>query len=314
MNSISSEINIKVVNNTSLPQPVSILGVVPNSNSASNNNMLYEYNFSGQSYVGVTSITAYISITSNPSIIPYSASVLSQNIQGVVNALNSLNQGLFSYSGTTIYVSSNYYIYDNISFSGSSVFGTTGGTPIGITIDSSGNIYTANFLTNNVSKITPLGVSTILGTTSSAPTRITIDSAGNVYTTTTSDNVNKITPLGVSTILGTTGSSPQGITIDSAGNVYTANAGSNNVSKITPLGVSTILGTTGTNPSAITIDSAGNIYTANANSNNVSKITPLGVSTILGTTDSVPVAITIDSVGNIYTSNSNSNNVTIIVQ
>ncbi len=110
-----------------------------------------------------------------------------------------------------------------------------GSNPQGITIDSSGNIYTANVGSNNVSKITPAGVSSILvGSTGTSPYAITIDSSGNIYTANyTSNNVSKITPAGVSSILGSTGTSPQGITIDSSGNIYTANYYSNNVSKIT---------------------------------------------------------------------------------
>jgi streptogramin lyase len=116
----------------------------------------------------------------------------------------------------------------------SSILGTTGTGPRGITIDASGNIYTANINANNVSKITPSGVSTILGTTGTTPSGITIDASGNVYTANqSSNNVTKITPSGVSTILGTTGTLPSGITIDASGNIYTANHGSNNVSKIT---------------------------------------------------------------------------------
>jgi len=106
--------------------------------------------------------------------------------------------------------------------------------------------------------------STILGTTGAGPLRITIDSSGNIYTANeNADNVSKITPQGVSSILGTTGTRPRGITIDSSGNIYTTNLTPNNVSKITPQGASSILGTTGTGPSGITIDSSGNIYTAN---------------------------------------------------
>jgi len=82
--------------------------------------------------------------------------------------------------------------------------------------------------------------STILGTTGRWPFVIVLDAAGNVYTANYgSDNVSKITPAGVSTILGTTGSWPRGIVLDAAGNIYTANYGSDNVSKITPAGVST---------------------------------------------------------------------------
>ncbi len=195
-----------------------------------------------------------------------------------------------------------------------------------IALDSSGNVYTANSNSNNVTKITPAGVSSLLGTTGDpsilgssggSPNSITLDSAGNVYTQNngsdiSSGKVSKITPAGVSSILGTTGSFSIGTTIDSAGNIYTANSGSNNVTKITPAGVSSILGTTGGRPYAITIDSSGNVYTANSNSNNVTKITPAGVSSILGTTGTSPYAITLDSAGNVYTANNNSNNVTKI--
>ena len=195
----------------------------------------------------------------------------------------------------------------------STIIGTTGNNPFGITIDSAGNIYVSNGGSNNVSKITPAGVSSILGTTGSAPRGIAIDSDGNIYTANdSSNNVSKITPEGVSSILGTTGRGPFGITIDSAGNIYTANTRSNNVSKITPLGVSSILGTTGSGPMGITIDSAGNIYTANDGPDNVSKITPAGVSSILGTTGTGPFAITIDGAGNIYTANDGSDDVSKI--
>ena len=195
----------------------------------------------------------------------------------------------------------------------SAILGTTGTNPRSITIDSSGNIYVANISLNNVTKITPTGVSTTLGTTGGSPFDITIDSLGNVYTAnTTSNNVTKITSLGVSTIFGTTGSNPFNITIDSSGNIYTSNSASNNVTKITPLGVSSILGTTGSSPYGIVIDSLGNVYTANNGSNNVSKITPLGVSSIFASTGSFPVGITIDSSDNVYTSNVSSDNVTKI--
>jgi sugar lactone lactonase YvrE len=122
----------------------------------------------------------------------------------------------------------------------------TGQTPYGISIDSAGNIYTANYGDNTVTKITPAGVPTTLGPTGNGPSAITIDSAGNIYTANRlSRTVTKITPAGVLTTLGSTGNAPWGITVDSAGNVYTTNLGNDNVTKITPLGSSSTLGTTG---------------------------------------------------------------------
>ena len=195
----------------------------------------------------------------------------------------------------------------------SRIFGTTGDAPRLMVFDQTGNLYVANYVSNNVSKITPAGVSTILGTTGTNPRGIAIDSSGNVYTANAgSANVSKITPSGVSTIFATTGTTPLTLVFDQAGNLYTANKDSNNVSKITPAGVSTILGTTGTNPFGIAVDSSGNIYTANNGSNNVSKITPAGVSTILGTTGNTPSGIAVDSLGNVYAANVLSDNVSKI--
>ena len=74
------------------------------------------------------------------------------------------------------------YISPSANAEPSTILGTTGDEPNGIIIDSSGNIYTANGASNNVSKITPQGVSTTLGTTGANPFGITIDSSGNIYT------------------------------------------------------------------------------------------------------------------------------------
>ena len=111
--------------------------------------------------------------------------------------------------------------------------------------------------------------------TGTGPNGIVLDTAGNVYTANfSSNNVSKITPDGTPSILAETGAGtlPEGIAIDATGNVYTANLFSSNVSKITPDGTPSILGTTGDAPVAIAIDADGNVYTANYSSNNVSKI------------------------------------------
>ena len=186
----------------------------------------------------------------------------------------------------------------------SGILGTTDRNPYGIAMDTVGNIYTANYGSDTVSKITPAGASTTLGVTGSKPYAIAIDAAGNIYTANqSSDTVSKITPAGVSTILATTGSSPSAIAIDAVGNVYTANQGSDTVSKITPEGTSTLFGATGSGPRAIALDDVGNVYTANRGSNTVSKIAPDGTSIMLGTTGTQPFGIAIDTFGNIYTSN-----------
>jgi sugar lactone lactonase YvrE len=209
----------------------------------------------------------------------------------------------------------------------SSVLGTTGSNPVGITIDQSGNIYTANATSNNVSKITPAGVSSIFGTTGNAPYYLTIDQDGNIFTAdyfsySSVDNlasISKITPAGVTSIYATmTTGNPNVITRDQTGNIYVTNGGPDKVTKITPTGVSSVLGDTGRGPNGIVLDQVGNVYTSNFFSSNVTKITPSGVSSIFGTTGnnpnqtSGPSGLVIDQVGNLYTANYYSNTVTKI--
>jgi hypothetical protein len=305
---IDGQINLRILNNTALAQPVSILGILPNINSANNSNFLYQFNLTGQVYTGVTNVNINISNTSNPTIVVYNAPVYTQSIQGVVDALNSLNQGIFSYSGTTIYVSSSYYIYSNISIAGTSILGTTGTNPIALLVNSLGNVYTANNGSNNVSQITPSGVSTIFASVGNLPSGIVIDASGNLYTCDTGANqVSKITPLGITSILGTTANQPSAITIDSAGNVYTANLGGNNITKITPLGVSTNYGNLNfETPQGMVIDSVGNVFVV-CSANVVRKITSAGVSSNFGTFTggNILLGIAIDSLDNIYISDNN---------
>lgn len=114
MKALKSQINLKVVNNTPFSQFVDILSVVPNPNSANESNGLYNFNMSSVSFSGVVSVNITYTTTSNPTPVTLTAPVSTQNIQGVVDALNTLGIGIFNYSGTTIYVPSSIYIYSNI--------------------------------------------------------------------------------------------------------------------------------------------------------------------------------------------------------
>lgn len=161
--------------------------------------------------------------------------------------------------------------------------------PIAIAVDTSGNVYTSNFQSDNVSKIPVSGPPQIFANTGASPIDIAIDAAGNVYTANYTDNtVTKITPDGTSQLLGSTGRSPVGLAVDSGGNVYTTNFLDATVSRITPSGVSSIYGTTANWPFAITIDSVGNLFVTNGNGSDVvtklSRPTPVVAATPLGVT------------------------------
>jgi serine/threonine protein kinase, bacterial len=141
--------------------------------------------------------------------------------------------------------------------------------PAGVAVDSSGNVYVAEYQNNDIRKITPEGVVTLFAGSSTAaqgnangtgsaasfwnPTGVAVDSAGNVYVADESNNeIRKITPAGaVSLFAGSatgvagnangTGqaasfSAPNGIAIDSSGNLWVTDSANNTIREITTPG------------------------------------------------------------------------------
>jgi sugar lactone lactonase YvrE len=126
--------------------------------------------------------------------------------------------------------------------------------PTGVAIDSSGNVYVADWGNNQIRKVTPEGVVTTLagstnpgsadGTGSAAsfesPIGVAVDSSGDVYVADTFNfEIREVTPGGVvTTVAGSsaagsangTGSAasfrfPTGVAVDPSGNIYVADNG-----------------------------------------------------------------------------------------
>jgi hypothetical protein len=195
------------------------------------------------------------------------------------------------------------------------ILSTAGINPNGIKLDSLGNIYTTNYDSNTVTKITPQGVSTVFASTDLGPNDLTIDNQDNIYTINSQNNyggkiynnsnsITKITPQGVTSTFNNIGLKPFKIKSDQAGNMYVVDNQAGGVLKVTPQGVVTTF-YSGSGITDIAIDSNQNVYIATNYyyynwKYEVIKITPQGVSSLYGSVYTNIAQIVVDSVGNVF--------------
>ena len=188
-----------------------------------------------------------------------------------------------------------------------------------------------------------------------SPLGVAVDSVGNVYVGDGRNfTIRKITPEAtVSTLAGLAGSDgsadgtgsearfnyPEGVAVDRTGNIYVGDSGNSTIRKIGSSGVvSTLAGLAGgsgsddgtgsaarfSGPTGVAVDSAGNVYVADENNSTIRKITPTAVvSTLAGLADyggstdgkgSVarfvsPSGVAVDSANNVYVADSYNNNI-----
>ena len=147
--------------------------------------------------------------------------------------------------------------------------------PVGVAVDSGGNIAVSDFNNNVIRSISPLGVVTTLAGSATGL-------AG------TADGVGGSARF----------SGPRGVAVDNSGNVVVADRDNGTVRLVAPDGtVSTLAGLAGSPgyangqgssarfnwPNTPAVDAAGNMYIPDANNSAIRKITPAGlVSTVVG--------------------------------
>lgn len=176
----------------------------------------------------------------------------------------------------------------------------------GITADTAGNLYVAEFYNHTIRKITPAGVvTTLAGTAKSAGSADGVGAAARFFY-------------------------PTGITSDAAGNLYVSDSGNSTIRKITPSGeVTTLAGMPGVigstdgagasarfyRPIGITADALGNLSVVDGANHTIRKITLAGVVTTLAGMPGIkgsdngtgpaarfssPSGIAMDVAGNLY--------------
>lgn len=103
-----SEINLKIQNNTSLNQSISLFNLANNPNSASQAQTEYVFDLTGYTFLNTTFGIIYDNlITSQVFIIdfiPYSNDII-----GLTQSLNNLGIGLWQYQGNILYFNSNTF-------------------------------------------------------------------------------------------------------------------------------------------------------------------------------------------------------------
>lgn len=184
-------------------------------------------------------------------------------------------------------------------------FGTTGSgdgqfsLPIGVAVDSSGNVYVADFGNYRIQKFDSSGafVSQIGGSGTgdgqfSVPYDIAVDSSGNIYVV--DEDLNRVQKFDSSgafvTKWGSTGTgdgqftNPTGICLDSSGNVYVAERTNNRIQKFDSNGTFiSKFGTSGTGDGQfnasfdVAVDTGGNIYVTDSSNHRIQKFNPAGV-------------------------------------
>jgi alpha-tubulin suppressor-like RCC1 family protein/DNA-binding beta-propeller fold protein YncE len=190
--------------------------------------------------------------------------------------------------------------------------------PIGVALDSAGNVYFADYNNNAIEKWTAANntVSTLVSTGLNHPWGVAVDSAGNVYFCDRGNRaVKKWTAAGgtVTTLISSGLYNPSGLALDSAGNLYIADAGGGNHNLIENWTAATqtltnLVSSGLVNPYGVAVDAAGNVYIADTGNNSVKRWTAAngGVTTVVSGLGQ-PYAVSVDGAGNVYIAARSSN-------
>jgi uncharacterized protein (TIGR03437 family) len=192
--------------------------------------------------------------------------------------------------------------------------------PEGVAIDSSGNLFIADFGNGRTQKVVPSGIVSTVD--SSGGSGVALDASGNLYVSSLQElgEVQEVTPGGVTTIAGggfAAGpaygdggpaiqaklSSPTGVALDAAGNLFIVDQSHDRIRKVSTNGVITAVASNGTTgfsgdggpatsatlnfmpgvPAGLAVDKLGNLLFSDSGNNRIRKVSTSGIiSTVAG--------------------------------
>jgi sugar lactone lactonase YvrE len=227
---------------------------------------------------------------------------------------------------------------------GSSSSGTTAtagllsfNQPYRIAVDSTGNIFVADTVSNRIRRINfPAGTTTTIAggggisdTSSGSATSKFLNRPNGVavygsivyFTNTNANTVCKVESGNISNLPGSY-SAPEGIAVDSYGNVYIANSGLNKISIVaTDNSITNITLPSGGYPRGVAVDIAGNIYVADGGNNWIlrlktdssSGVVQLVSTTIMAIGLNNPMDVSVDTDGTLYVADFGNNKIMKVV-
>lgn len=123
---------ILVQNNTDNTQPVSLFTTIPNLFGSINGNLIYQWNVTAQSLAQLTNVAIQVKTPGSQVYVTLTADIGTSDLQGILDALNSLNVGPFRTMvqgvNVFIYTYNSLFIFGNLDINqGEFTWKTSGG-------------------------------------------------------------------------------------------------------------------------------------------------------------------------------------------
>jgi len=183
-------------------------------------------------------------------------------------------------------------------------FNTTIVAPFSMARDAAGNLYTTDFATGTLFKVSADGQTTTPLYTTSSPSPmfgVAVDANGVVYATDPADSTITMIPAGGGTPSHFSNiEAAAGIAVNPNGGLYVTSLANNSLYKIAANGDTTNINSSFNQPYGLALDSKGNVYVSDQTGTIKEFINGTGAPVIISAQLEAPYGLTVDSKGNVY--------------